>query len=65
MSDLTNTPEYYRATLKEMVTRLQYPGALTGMEIVQNGKTAECLLYVLDRLEKIEARLDQIEANHV
>lgn len=54
MSNPMNTPEHYRATLREMVTRLQYPGALSALEITQNGKFAECLLYVLDRLDALE-----------
>lgn len=54
MSSPLNNPGHYRATLKEMATRLQYPGAKSSIEIVQDGKVAHCLLYVLDRLDALE-----------
>jgi len=54
MSNPLNTPEHYKATLKEMSIRLQYPGAKSAIEIVQDGKVAETLLYVLDRLDALE-----------
>jgi hypothetical protein len=57
MSDSLNTSAHYRACLTEMVKRLAYPGSLSAVDIVRNGKTAEAILYILDRL-------DQLEANH-
>jgi hypothetical protein len=54
--NLDQNTEYLRASLKEMVTRLAYPGSLSAIEIVQNGRVAETLLLVLDRLDKLEQR---------
>lgn len=61
MNALT-TPAYFRATLKEAILN-EYPGSLSAREIVQSGKIAECLLVLLDRLEKAEARIAALEAD--
>lgn len=56
MNDPLNTPEHYKATLREMATRLAYPGALSTREIVQNGKVAETLLFLLSKVAELEQR---------
>ena len=45
---------YLRACISEMITRLQYPGAQSAVEIVQAGKVGESLLYIMDRLDRLE-----------
>ncbi len=58
MTDLLKNPDFLKGCLREMSTRLQYPGSKSAREIVQDGCVAEALLYIL-------ARLDALEANRV
>jgi len=54
MSGLDKNSDYLKASLREMILRLQYPSALSAREIVQNGRVAQTLLFILDRLDALE-----------
>ena len=56
MSELDKDASYLRATLKEMATRLQYPGSQSVLEIVRDGRVAAAILLLMDRVDALEGK---------
>jgi hypothetical protein len=54
MSELNQNRDYLKDSLREMVTRLAYPGSLSAVEIARNGRIAEAVLYLFDQLEELK-----------
>jgi hypothetical protein len=60
MSELDKDTSYLRATLKEMATRLQYPGSQSSVEIIRDGHVAAAILLLLDKVEALEGKTPEI-----
>jgi hypothetical protein len=61
MSELTTNPTYLRATLNEAlldmgVRQHSIHGSKSAMDILRDSRVIETVLFLLDRLEKLEAK---------
>ena len=54
MTDINKDPVFLKASLRELVKRLAYPGAEDAISIIQTGKVAEALLYLMSKVEELE-----------